>query len=273
MIRLGTSPVYRITADCTADSAGNSTAAQLLKTLALARGIDAADISAADVTELDAANSAVLGVLVAGGSTVDAMDVIARSVGAYYGFDRDGVLRMRRYGLPSGVVGGLPVLARWNVAALESVPNGEDVPTESVRIKYARYWQPLGSGEFAGAVTEDVRADLSQEWRTAEYTLAPNPNPYQRPLVAERETAMTTEADALAEAERLHGMTAYARRTFRASSVALDDPLLAGLDIDTEVELRWDRYGLGELIGTTMLVIQMDEDLIAQRADLLLWGP
>lgn len=269
MIRLGTSPVYQITADCTADSAGNSTAAQLLNTLARSRGID--DISATDVAAMDVLNSAVLGVLVDGGSTLDAMDLVARSVGAYYGFDRRGVLRMRRYSMPDAS-GALPVVAMWNTQALESVPNGEDVPTQTVRIQYARYWQPIGAGEFAGAVTEDARADLSKEWRTAEYDMPPNPNPYQRPLVAERETVLTTEADALAEAARLHGMTAGVRRTFMASGVSLDDPLLTELDIDDSVELRWSRFGLGELIGTPMLVIQMDEDLIERRADLILWG-
>ena len=54
--------------------------------------------------------------------------------------------------------------------------------------------------------------------------------------------------------------------------MALADPLLDGLDIDQEVELRWSRYGLGETLGTTMLVIEMTEDMIEQRADLLLWG-
>ena len=231
MIRLGTSPVYRITADCTADSAGDSTAAQLISTLAGERGIT--DINATDVTALDADNDAVLGVLVAGDPTLDVLDMLARSVGAWYGFDRAGTLRMHRYGLPAASAGGLPVIAPWNTAALENVPNGEDVPTETVRVKYARYWQPTGAGEFAGAVTE---------------------------------------ADASAEAERLHGITAGVRRTFAATSVALADQLLAGLDIDQEVELRWARYGLGETLGTTMLVIEMTEDLIEQRADLLLWG-
>jgi hypothetical protein len=272
MIRLGTSPVYRITADCTADSAANSTAAQLLKTLATARGISSSDISAADVAALDADTTAVLGVLITGGSTLDAMDLVARSVGAYYGFDRLGMLRMRRYGLPAGSLGLLPVVARWNTQAIEQQPNGEDVPTQTVRIRYARYWQPLSPGEFAGAVVEADRADMSQQWRTAQYEAAPSPNPYQRPLVAERETALTTEADALAEARRLHSITAGVRRTFLASGVSMADPALSGVDIDTVVEVRWDRYGLGDLTGTALLVIQMDEDLIEQRAELLLWG-
>lgn len=271
MMRLGTSPVYRITADCTGDSAGDSTAAQLLQALAAARGVT--DVDADDVTQLDADNDAVLGVYVdsEGTTTLDLMDQVARSVGAYYGFDRAGTLRMQRYGLPTGATGG-KVVAQWNAQAIEAVPNGEDVPTETVRVLYARYWQPLSLGEFAGAVGDADRADLSEQWRVAGYSAAPDPNPYQRPLTADRETVLTTEADAEAEAERLHAMTAVPRRTFAVSGVTLADPMLAGLDIDDEVELRWDRFGLGETNGTSLLVIAMTEDMVEQRADLLLWG-
>lgn len=270
MIRVGTAPVFQLTADCTADSAGNSTAAQLLRALAGARGIT--DIDDADVAALDAANDAVLGVLISGETTLDAMDMLARSVGAWYGFDREGILRMHRYELPSAAGAALPVIAPWNTMTLENVPNGEDVPTETVRVKYARYWSPIPAGSFAGSASDAERADLSQEWRVAEFTRAPSPNPYSRPLVAERETLLTAEADASAEAERLHGITAGVRRTFAATGVSTADPLLAGLDIDQMIELRWSRYGLGESTGTTMLVIEMTEDMIQQRADLLLWG-
>lgn len=271
MIRLGTTPAYRITADCTADSAGNSTAAQLLKTLAAARNVTT--ISTTDVTALDVDNSAVLGVVLDSPSTttLDLMDLVANSVGAYYGFDRSGTLRMDRYGLPTGAT-GTRVIAPWNTQSLEAVPNGEDVPTGTVRVKYARYWQTLSAGEFAGAVAEDDRADLIQQWRTSEYTLAPTVNPYNRLLTAERDTAMTTKTNADAEAARLHTLTATTRRTHLASGVSLADPWLAGLDINQEVELRWPRYGLGELIGKPRLVIEIDEDIIEQRADVLLWG-
>lgn len=271
MIRLASTPTYRITVDCTADSSGGSTAAQLIKTLALARGISSGDISAADVAALDTANNAVCGVLLRGNeSTLDLMDELANSVGAWYGFDRGGTLRMARYGLPAGTAGdgSLPVVARWNARSLEQVPNGEDVPTQTVRVRYARHWQPIGSGEFAGAVSAADRADLSQEWRTAEYSAAPSPNPYARPLTVERDTALTTQAAALAEATRLHALTAASRRTHRALGVAG-----VNADIAAEVELHWDRYGLGDVIGTPRLVIEMTEDLLAQTADLTLWGP
>ncbi len=91
---------------------------------------------------------------------------------------------------------------------------------------------------------------------------------HARPLTVERDTALTTQAAALAEAARLHALTAASRRTHRALGVAG-----VNADIAAEVELRWDRYGLGDVIGTPRLVIEMTEDLLAQTADLTLWGP
>ncbi len=276
MIRLGSSPVYGITADCTADSAANSTAAQLIKALALARGIDAGDISSADVSALDTANSAVLGYYLDDSTTtLDIMDACARSVGAWYGFDRSGVLRMARVAMPSGTVGvgALPVVARWNTQSLESVPSGEDVPTGTVRAKYARYWRTQSQGDLSTSATAAQVSDLGQAYRIAEATATISPNPHKRTLVAERETILTASADASTEATRLAAFSDAPRRTHRASGVSMADPDLDGLDIGDEVELRWDRFGMGDSTGTARLVIGITEDVIAQRADLLLWGP
>lgn len=275
MVRLGSSPVYRITVDATGDTAGNSTAAQLLKTLALERGISSGDINAADVTALDTANSAVLGIWISDSqSTLDAMDAIARSVGAYHGFDRLGVLRMQRFGLPSAAsgLGLLPVLASWDGVTLESLPAGEDVPTTTVRLKYARYWQTQAPGELSSSATDAQVSDLGQAWRVSSYTGSISPNPHKRTLTAERETLFTTKADADAEAARLYALTNAPRRTHLVSGAPMGNPALDGLDINDEAELRWNRFGLGAVTGTTRLVIAMTENLIEQRADVTLWG-
>lgn len=276
MIRLGSSPAGEITADATADTAANSTAAQLLKTLAMARGIDSADISSADVAALDSANSAVLGYYLDDDApTLDIMDACARSVGAWYGFDRSGVLRMARLAMPTGTpgVGELPVVARWNTEGLSGVATGEDVPTGTVRVKYARYWSTQSRAALASSVSDAAAADMAEEYRIAEATASISPNPYKRLQVAERETILTASADAATEAARLAAFTDAPRRTHLAYGVAMDDPDMIGIDIGDEVELRWDRFGMGDSTGTARLVISITEDVTAQRADLLLWGP
>ena len=56
-----------------------------------------------DVLALDAANSAPLGVWLDGETTaLDVMDQFANSVGAWWGFDTSGQLRMAQMTLPTG---------------------------------------------------------------------------------------------------------------------------------------------------------------------------
>lgn len=273
MIRLGSSPVYRLTVDATADSAANSTAAQLLNALAAARGITSID--AADITTLDAQNAAVLGMWVDDGrTTMEIMDVVARSVGAWYGFDRLGVLRMQRIALPSGTAGdgSLPVVAPWNAVMCESVPTGEDVPTLEIVLRCKRYYLTQSRSDLAGAVSDADAADLAQQWRDATTAGGISPNPYARTLRAERETAFADPTDAIIESARLFNITKYRLRTYLVRGVDMSDELLRDLDLNQAIELRWQRYGLGLTVGTVRLLIGIRMDVLAQRADLTVWG-
>lgn len=270
-LRLGSTPAYPITVDMSADTSGNSTAAQIIKQMALDRGIDAGDISSADVTALDTANSAVLGIYASDSSTtLSLMDQIARSVGAYYGFDRLGDLRMARFGYPAST--SSVKVALWSCASVERVENGEDVPTLTMRLRYARYWATQSRTDIAGAVSEATRNDLGQEWRVVEDTDTISPNPHKRTLEAERDTLFTLKADAETEAARLLTLTNAPRRTFVATGVNLDDATLLALDVGDDVELRWDRFGFDPVNGTTMKVIAARYDYALGRADLTLWG-
>lgn len=271
MIRLGSSPALGLTVDASADSAANSTPAQLLRRMALDRGVVSGDINAADVTALDTASSAVCGLWIDDSrTTLDAMDLIARSCGAVYWFDRLGALRMRQLSLP-GAAEAVAV-APWSAQSVTQVMSGEDVPTERVRIKYARYGVTQGASEVAGSVTAADEADLAQEWRVAEYAAAPSPNPHARLLTVERDTALTTKAAADAEALRLHGLLAAPRRTHRAVGVQLSDALVLALDLMAVVELRWRRYGFDPVTGSPRRVVGMTTYLRDLRADLTLWG-
>lgn len=271
MFRLGSSPAYRITADVVADSSANSTAAQIIKRMALDRGIASGDISAADVAALDVLNPAVCGIYVdSTATTLDLMDQIARSVGAWYTFSRLGVLRMARFDVPSGTAAA--VVAEWNCTEVARVANGEDVPTTSVALKYARYYERQTRDGLAGAVSDAAAADFAQEWRTSLYTGTLSPNPHKRTQSAERETLLTAKADADAEAARLYGITSVSRRTHLLSGVYLDSATLSGLDIGAVIELRWSRWGFDPVVGSLRRVIGVTYDYAAQRCDLTVWG-
>lgn len=271
MIRLGSAPVYGITVDATGDSGANSTPAQLLKTLALARGWDSGDISSADVTALDALSTAVCGVWINDNrSTLDAMDLVARSAGAVYWVDRLGDLRMAQLALPSG--DGVDVLATWKAVSLTQLMTGEDVPVETVRIRYAHYAATQNRSELAGTVTDADAADLSQEWRVATFTDTPSPNPHKRLLVTERDTALTAKADAEDEAERLHGLTAAPRRTHLAQGVQLTTASVLTIDLNALITVRWSRYGFDAETPVVRRVIAVTLYLRDLRCDLTLWG-
>lgn len=271
MIRLGSSPAFTITVDASGHSAANSTAAQLIKALALARGFDPVDISSADITALDTANSAVLGRWINDSSTTrQIIDILAGSVGTHVGPDRLGVLRMSRLELPTG--SPVAVLAQWNEESLDSMTDGGDVPVTTVRLKYARYYSVQSGNQIAGSVSEADRADYAQEWRTAEATSTPSPNPHKRTNTIERETAFAYEADAQAEAARLITLYGTPRRSHVMKGVQLDADTLLSLDINAVVELRWNRYGFSREAGALRRVIAITKDITAGKADLTVWG-
>ena len=273
MIRLGSSLVYRLTVDATGDSAANSTAAQLLETFALARGIDAGDISSADVTALDADNTDVLGVWVNDDApSTDYMDLIARSVGAYYRFDRLGVLRMARLEAPASA-DIVASVASWNCASVEQAQTGEDVPTSTVRLNYAKYHTVQQSSDLAASVSDADRADLGQEWRVSEYSASPSPNPYARLQEMTRDTALTTKSDADTEATRVHGIVGTARRVHILRDVFFEDDDLALIDAGSTIGLRWPRYGFDEfLTESPRIVLGLTTWFADMRSELTVWG-
>ncbi|HYC00343.1 MAG TPA: hypothetical protein VEC57_14495 [Candidatus Limnocylindrales bacterium] len=271
MLRVGGSLPTAFTCDATADSTANSKAGTLLKRLAMERGIDASDVSASQVTALDTANGAVLGIWVNDlRSTLDIMDAVARTVGAAYGFDRLGVLGMKRIEEPAG--DPVVVIAPWNESVLESDPSSDEAPTTKVLIRYARYYRPLAGPEVDVTVSAADRADLGEEWRVAEDGSTPSPNPYARTATLELDTLFAHEADAAAEAARRAALLGVPHRMHWARGVQLDDATLLDVDIGSVVELRWDRYGFSREAGTLRRVFAYTKNLAAGTADLLLWG-
>lgn len=271
MIRLGSSLVYGLTVDATADTSGNSTAAQLIKTVALARGWPSGDISASDVAALDTANSSVLGIWVDDSrTTLDAMDLLAQSVGACYWVDRLGILRMARLDLPSGT--SVETIAPWKFSSVAQVTSGQDVPAGTARIKYARYGQAQSRTELAGTVTDADAADLAQEWRVSTYSATPSPNPHKRLQTIERDTALTSKANADTESQRLQELWAAPRRVHECTSVRLIEDNALNLDLNAVVGFRWDRYGFSLDTDTLRRVVGLTFYFRDLRCDLTLWG-
>lgn len=266
--RLGSSPVFEITCDAVAGSnTAARTTAQTLRNLALYRGIASGDINAADVTALDAASPAEVGIWFADErTTLQAMDEVSASAGAFFGFDRLGQLRLGQFGAPSG----MPVaeINQINGFDLDKVSNADGQPTYRVTVNYAKF-ETVQTTSLAGAVTDDRRAQLAKEYRSF---VAEDTGVQIQYLAAGeqlRDTLLTDASAAQVEANRLLNIYKVRRDVFKVT-VRLTAATLLSIDLNAVVTLRWNRFGLDD--GRLMRVIGGDFDYARNRATFTLWG-
>lgn len=265
--RLGTSPAKQITADVTQGAAaGDRTAAQVLKALALAAGIASGDISAADVTAMDTANSAVVGMWVDDGSqTLAIMDQVAASVGAYYGFDAEGMLRLGVLDEPSG--SEIATVRTWNTGSLDRIMTGDGLPIWRATVRHSRYWTVQTFG--VDSATAVRKSAIAQEYRTAVSEDASVKTQWLAAQTLERDTLLTGASAASTEAARLLALYKEQRHVYLAKGVQLTATQMDAIDLNSVVLVEWPRFGLDA--GVLMRVIGIQADYIKNTADLTLW--
>ncbi|EIF32525.1 hypothetical protein BCh11DRAFT_00253 [Burkholderia sp. Ch1-1] len=255
--RLGASPASQVTCDATS---GVTSAASVMQQVALDAGFTSADISAADVTALNALTSAPCGVWADGQVTSQSlMDAIAGSIGAYYSFDRFGLLRMGRVTAPSGS----PAVT-FDDVVLEQVNIKEaGIPAYQVTINYAKNYTV--QNQPAGSVTVDRRTWISQASRSQVATSAAVQTAWPSATTQPFDTALVNSSDALAEANRR--LTLFSRRMLL--TVDIDLSQLGTLDLGSVVGLSYPRYGLPSKL---MVVVGVDAGADTHLATLTLWG-
>ncbi len=264
--RLGSSATGQITADVTAGAAAaNRATAQLLKQIALDVGIPSGSISSADVTALDTANAAVVGIWLQDETpALSAMDQIAASIGAWYGFDKSGTLRLGRLAAPSGT----PTLTinDYEVLAMERQPARDNsIPAWKYTLSHTRNYTPQPS-DVAGAVTAARRAWLAQEYRTEK---AESATVKTKHLLADELTAdglLTSAPDAATESTRRLDLYKV-RRDMLDVTVPLEAATASLLDT---VRVIYPRFGCAS--GKDFRLVGIRYELSANRAVLTLWG-
>ncbi len=265
--RIPATPSAQITADVTYSTSGNSTAAQILKALALSAGLSSGEISSGDVTALDTACAYVLGIVLADDTPHRrAMDAIAASIGAWYGFDGAGTLRMGRLAAPSGT----PALAieDYDVLSIERRPpaDGAGIPLWRATVAFQRNHTVQAAG-LLGAVTAARRAWVAEEYRRVVAEDAAVKTQWLLAGELEAETLITAAADAGAEAARLRDLYKVRRDIF---DVAVPAAAAAGIELMSVVRVTCPRYGLGA--GRDFRLIGRALELSAGRIVLSLWG-
>lgn len=267
--RLGSTPAGQIAADVTQGAASsNRTVAQILKQIALDAGLSGGEISSGDVTALDSANSAEVGIWLADETkALPAMDQIAASIGAWFGFDRAGILRMGQLDAPSGTPAA--TIEDYQINAIERRPARDvGMPAWRLTLSHSKNYTTQSS-DLAGAVTADRRAWLAEGSRSE---IDEDASIKTQWLLA-RELAfdglLTAAADAATEAARRLGLYKV-RRDVIEITVPIAIASAAGVDMMSVIRLIYPRYGCDagrdfRLIGITL---QLGKDV----AVLTLWG-
>lgn len=261
----------QITADVTQGAASaNRTVAKVIEAIALAAGISSGEISASDITALDAINSAVVGVFVDDDSSAgEIMDDVAASIGAYYGYDPAGSLRMGVLTAPTGS----PVLTIQPYSVLSGLnrrqPTDNGVPVWTVTAQHSRIWNTQGS-DLAGSVTAARRAYLSQRTRSA--APAVDAAVKLKFLTAGEmtiDTLLVSEAAAETEAARQLALHKVRRDIFEVP-IPVDLYAATPVKFMDVVSLTYPRFGLSA--GKLFRVIGRSVELKRNRAVLTLWG-
>jgi hypothetical protein len=257
--RLGSSPASQVTCDAT--TPGLTTVANILQQLALDSGfIKQAAISSADVTALNALNSATVGVWADGSvSTQNLMDLIAVSIGAYYSFDRFGVLRMNQVAAPGGT-------AAYTIddTVLEDIQIREaGIPSYQVTINYSTNYTV--QNQPAGSVSVARRAFLSQANRTQVAKNTAVQTAWPSAGTQTFTTALINQSDATAIAAQM--LAVFSRRLLMTASIPLSE--LGTLDIGSVVGFTYNRYNLP---SKKMLIVGVDAGADTNVAALTLWG-
>lgn len=142
------------------------------------------------------------------------------------------------------------------------------MPVFNVFLRYKHYAGVLGTSEVAGSLGPGIRADVTQEFRTAnavDFSVQT-----VHPLAARlyRDTCLTVAADANAEAARTLALHKV-RRDFVKAAVRLDETK-AALELGSIVQIVTHRLGYDA--GRLFVVVGISSDGRKHELTLDLWG-
>lgn len=269
LFRLGSAPAGQVTADVTQGAAASDrTAAQLLKALALAAGVPLGDVDAASVAALDAANPAPVGIYLDDDTTfASAMDEVAKSVGAYYGFDPSGKFIMGVWSAPSGT--SLLTIGEYYAGQDTELKPLRDlnVPVYRVKVNHTKVYSV--QTDLAASVAAALKSKVGQEYRAEVATDTSVLTQFNDAPVFEIDTLLTVAADAQTEATRVLTLHKVKRDAYL---VPIPFGLVGskGLKVGACVTLQISRFGL--LGGKLMRIAGVRLELAKSRAWLTVWG-
>lgn len=262
-IRLGSQPAGQLTADVTHGAApANRTAAQLMQAVLLKAGFTSADWVASDFTALDAAAPAACGLYLTTDTAASALDRLADSVGAFWGFDDAGKFRVQQFTAPSGT----ETLALTDADLLEFDQMPFLQPSYRTTLRYAEHVVVQTDG-LAGGVTAARRADLGRQWREVTTTDAAVQTAHLLAEDTTEATALVNGSEAATEAARRQTLRGTLRRRYGATIER--NPRTASVRVGDVLRVTSARFGCAG--GVLMRVTALDTRRAANRLRLTLF--
>ena len=271
--RLGSTPAGTVTVDCMdgtsatlAPTVGNLAHQVLTQLLSVADE----NINLPDITTLNTANSSDVGIYVDAETTgTPVLDFLCGSIGAWYGFDRLGLFRLKQVSLPltSPIMTlDTSMINTFEMLNMADSPNG--VPVKRVNINWRKNYTVQAASEVAGTVDPDKRNQIGLEFRQAYdediTVLVPHP------LAGEMDLDSAFYDDPTAtECPRL--MAIYSTRRDRLQVTLKIRPGLEDLlNLGENVTVVLPRYGYNA--GKIRKIISYDLDCENSNVTLVLWG-
>ena len=272
-IRLASAPSGTLTVDATQGAAAaNRTAGQLMKQVLLKAGISSGDITSSDVTALDAAAPYVVGYWCGHDremTGVQVMDLLANSVGAWWGVDRTGKFRMAQVIDPAGgtSVGTITEVDILKIERTRSTDEGSGIPAWQVKLNYALYQTVLN--DLAAGAGATVKSERAEEYRQVLANDSAVKTMWPKAVEIEFDTNIASLADAQTEVARRLPLYKVMRDTLVVTA-RLDDATAAAVDLGKIVTVQLPRFNYAA--GKKMLITGERSNLRNNLFDLTLWG-
>lgn len=190
-----------------------------------------------------------------------ALDILAETVGCYYGFDLSRKIVLGRMEGPAGS----EAFAYVERDLLELKVLGVDRRLKSQTVKWGKRLRVLSEDDLAGAVVDPEKSAMITEWRQEKYE---DSAVATASLLAREETlesCFDVQANALTEAQRLVDLHGPKRQAYSAT-VEFEANLEPGLT----VKLTDSRYGLAA--GKLFLVLKLEQNAAEGESTMELWG-
>lgn len=227
-----------------------------------------------DAAAIDTATGyAGLGVYLDGGETIaQALDMALASYTACKWADGSGKLRFSRLIDPASIAAG-DRAGTIDINAMDGdlVPVLDTAPGLTTQMGVRRNWASLSDGDLVAASLNfplAVRQSMLRDYQQVASTATPLAGAYRHALYAAPvASCFDQQADGQAEIDRVAALYGIPR-WFYAVTVELE--ALPGLDLGQVWTLTYPKYGLAA--GKPVMVIDYEPDLLANTANIILWG-